>query len=179
MNFFQIFYRLRSKLCDFRANIAALTPYQKWKLVHFCGDTPLRMLGVNVLNDCHWIWITPISGLTIPLVFIVQAYTMWFYWHENKITAIQPLAMTAMVVQVREYLSDFGYLYQKYLDCCGQVLPASISNAPIGRLNIVQTHFAPTLFSAYLYVDDCTEMYPSMYLRLNRFETEIMYGHLK
>lgn len=95
-----IFDRWRYKIRDLRETVGAYTPYQKCKFIHSCGIKAFELIGINVLSDCVLYWLSPIAGLAILSMYISQAYTMWFYWHDNKISAIQPLAVTAMLVQV-------------------------------------------------------------------------------
>lgn len=99
-----IFDRWRCKIRVLRKGIGAYTPYQKCKLIHSCGIKAFELIGINVMSDCELYWLSPIAGLAILSMYISQAYTMWFYWTDNKISAIQPLAVTAMLVQVNIYL---------------------------------------------------------------------------
>lgn len=100
MKLFSSISHLRDKINKVRKRIGASNPHQKWKLIHFCADKPLTLIGLNVLNDCTRNWRSPLGGIAAVGAFAIQAYSLWFYWHENKITALQSFAIFAMVAQV-------------------------------------------------------------------------------
>lgn len=97
-------------LRELRKRIDALTPYKKWELLYSSANSMMTVLGINTANDCTRNWRTPISMIVFFFLISCQLCTMWKYWQENKITAIEPLTVTPIMVQVISIL-----LLQK---CC-------------------------------------------------------------
>lgn len=95
-----------SKWREVTLNVSKRTPLQKWCLVRDFCDSLVRILGVNVLNDCKRNWRTPLAGFCAIQYAIFTLYTAWFYWNENKITSIQPFSVTAMVIGVMYAISQ-------------------------------------------------------------------------
>lgn len=100
MSTVSLFGRWKRRANTLRARFRAFTPYEKWKLIHFCGDKTFNLIGVNVMNDCTLSWRTLIPGLAVAIMFLAQMYTLWLYWNINKISAIQSMSVSAMQVQV-------------------------------------------------------------------------------
>lgn len=96
----RLFFIWRNKIRKLRERVEVLTPYQKCKLVYSCVDTIFRWIGMNVTNDCTRNWRTLLPGIAVMLVPIIQINSLWFYWDKNKITAVGPLAILAMITQV-------------------------------------------------------------------------------
>lgn len=76
-----------------------------------------NIVGIRVLNDCVNNCLTPISGLIVCEQLLLTICTMWFYWDENKITAIQPLTIVALVIPVSNLLIESRNKIQWYLAC--------------------------------------------------------------
>lgn len=93
----------RGKFREIHQKILNRTPYQKWKLMSSTCDFLCRSVGVRVMSDCRTTWATPIGALSILLYLICTFYTNWYYWDENKITAIQPHCLMALVVPVIKF----------------------------------------------------------------------------
>lgn len=105
-----IFGQSLRKIRALRERIRAFTPYQKWNLIHYCGNIVLWLNGVNVMTDCRF-YLRTLSPMAVVLLLTsIQFNTLWYYWNENKIIAIQPLATCVMVVQV---------------SVCNSILPSS------------------------------------------------------
>lgn len=76
------------------------TPHQKWKLVfNFC-ETILSLIGINVMTDCTRSWRSSFTAITAAAYFSICYYTGWYYWNENKISAIQSFALLPIAVPV-------------------------------------------------------------------------------
>lgn len=98
------------KLTGFNRHLNALTPFKKCEIMYEIGRFLFNLIGLRILDDCVNNWLTPLS----PLIGVEQVsltlYTAWFYWDENKITAIQPLIVLAFVVPVSQQPNEIQLL---------------------------------------------------------------------
>lgn len=83
-----------------RQTLKSGTPYQKWKLVFNFTEMILWIIGVNVMTDCTRNWRSSFAGIGAAMYFSICGYTVWFYWSENKMSAIQCFALLPIVVPV-------------------------------------------------------------------------------
>lgn len=97
-----------NKLKEFVLHLNALTPFKKWEIMYKIGRTVLNTLGIRVLDDCVINWLTPLGIVIGAEQTTLTLYTMWFYWNENRITAIQPLTIIAFVVPVSNLPFSFA-----------------------------------------------------------------------
>lgn len=91
------------KYSNTHQNVKNLTPYKKWEIVWKLGKFATNVMGLHVLDNCERNWLTPIGPCLGAEQIILTLYTMWYYWSENKVTAIQPLTIMAIIVPVRKY----------------------------------------------------------------------------
>lgn len=93
----------RKKCREIQLNLLHMTPYKKWDVAWKIGKVTTNIIGIHVLDDCKWNWLTPLGILVGIEQSSLTAYTMWYYWNENMITALQPLSILAIVVPVDKW----------------------------------------------------------------------------
>lgn len=110
--------RPRNVVDRIRKGFEQKTPFEKVELVRKPVSLILEIIGINVLSDCKRNWRTPICAVTALQVSCLLFYTMQFYWAENKITALQPFAISAMAISVNiqhvdqpSFVNDFLFFF--------------------------------------------------------------------
>lgn len=91
----------RNKYREILRNVAKWTPYEKWEIVWKLGNSTSILLGVYTWDDCRWTWRTLLPLFLGIEVGSLSLYTIFYYWNENKISAIQPLSLLAIAIPVR------------------------------------------------------------------------------
>lgn len=99
----QLLMKPRNKFRSIQQYLLVATPFEKFELVRNTTIFFAELLGVNVFSDCKRNWRTPIAGLCSLQFAGLLIFTAWYYWDENKITSIQPLAIVAIVIPVILY----------------------------------------------------------------------------
>lgn len=79
------------------SSFKAATPFRKFEMLRNFTDSVLRTHGVHVLGECESTWRTAMAPIAVAQFLLFAFYTTYYYWNENKITAIQPYTVVAIV----------------------------------------------------------------------------------
>lgn len=63
-------------------------------------DGILRAIGINVASDCRVYWFSFSSAFLISQHIILTFYTIYYYWDKNKLSSLQPVAISAIYTPV-------------------------------------------------------------------------------
>lgn len=88
------------KILQIKQDVLDLTPSKKSDLQRRAVDFILRTIGIHVLSDCKRNVLTLLPILQALQYVVLGGYTGYYYWSENKITAITPLMELVAVVSV-------------------------------------------------------------------------------
>lgn len=97
---FSIFHPIRT-YARCRDRLTEMTPYEKWKLLRAIIVALSNTMGTRVMLDCKRNILTAVPPLVAGTAAVIQFYSLYFYWHINIITALQPLSIWALSAPVR------------------------------------------------------------------------------
>lgn len=72
------------KIENYHKNWLKKTPKQKWQFVYDIGNFMVEVIGVRLLSDMKFVWLTPVCGLMGLYYFISVIYTIQYYFEREK-----------------------------------------------------------------------------------------------
>lgn len=79
------------------------TPKQKWQSIYNFGDFVAKLVGVRVLSNMKFNWLTPACGLMFLDYLISVVYTIYYYFERKQyLKAIECTCIFGMVAVVSD-----------------------------------------------------------------------------
>lgn len=79
------------------------TPKQKWQSIYNFGDFVAKLVGVRVLSNMKFNWLTPACGLMFLDYLISVVYTIYYYFERKQyLKAIECTCIFGMVTVVSD-----------------------------------------------------------------------------
>lgn len=104
----------RAQFRELQSKFERKTPFQKFEVMRGATDTLLRLTGINLLSDCAWSWLVLSTIILTIQFFVFSFYTTYYYWNENKISAIQIYSILGLAIPVS--ISDITLFSLRFVD---------------------------------------------------------------